>query len=114
MSDLSGESLRADAIKAGEQIREELPAHMQEAAAATVRALIEAGPDGAAALAAFNLLPFPPLDGGRIAVVLVEAVRRRRLPAEREALIYLAGFAVLIALVILISINDIQRLITGG
>jgi regulator of sigma E protease len=60
------------------------------------------------------VLPFPPLDGGRIAVVLMEAVRRRRLPAEREAMIYLAGFAVLIALVILISIQDIQRLITGG
>lgn len=65
-------------------------------------------------LAVLNVLPFPPLDGGRILVVLVEAVRRRRLPAEREALIYLAGFAVLIALVILISINDIQRLISGG
>jgi regulator of sigma E protease len=65
-------------------------------------------------LAVLNVLPFPPLDGGRIAVVLIEAVRRRRLPAEREALIYLAGFAVLMALVILISINDIQRLITGS
>ena len=38
----------------------------------------------------------------------------RRLPAEREALIYLTGFALLIALVILISIQDIERLITGG
>lgn len=65
-------------------------------------------------LAVLNVLPFPPLDGGRIAVVLVEAVRRRKLPAEREALIYLTGFAVLIALVILISIKDIQRLVTGG
>jgi regulator of sigma E protease len=65
-------------------------------------------------LAVLNVLPFPPLDGGRIAVVLLEAVRRRKLPAEREALIYLTGFAVLIALVILISIQDIQRLITGG
>ena len=65
-------------------------------------------------LAVLNVLPFPPLDGGRIAVVVMEAVRRRRLPAEREALIYLAGFAVLIALVILISIQDIQRLISGG
>ncbi|MGH2445748.1 MAG: M50 family metallopeptidase [Candidatus Limnocylindria bacterium] len=65
-------------------------------------------------LAVLNVLPFPPLDGGRIFVVLVEAVRRRKLPAEREALIYLTGFAVLIALVILISIQDIQRLITGG
>ena len=65
-------------------------------------------------LAVLNVLPFPPLDGGRIAVVVMEAIRRRRLPAEREALIYLAGFAVLIALVILISIKDIERLITGA
>jgi regulator of sigma E protease len=65
-------------------------------------------------LAILNVLPFPPLDGGRVAVVLVEAVRQRRLPAEREALIYLTGFALLIALVILISIQDIQRLFAGG
>ena len=65
-------------------------------------------------LAVLNVLPFPPLDGGRIVVVLLEAARRRKLPAEREALIYLTGFAVLIALVILISIKDIQRLITGS
>jgi regulator of sigma E protease len=64
-------------------------------------------------LAVLNVLPFPPLDGGRIAVVLIEAVRRRRLPAEREALIYLTGFMVLIALVILISIQDVQNLIEG-
>jgi regulator of sigma E protease len=62
-------------------------------------------------LAVLNVLPFPPLDGGRIAVVLIEAVRRRRLPAEREALIYLTGFMVLIVLVILISIQDVQNLI---
>jgi regulator of sigma E protease len=66
-------------------------------------------------LAVLNVLPFPPLDGGRIAVVLVLAVaRRRKLSGEREALIYLTGFAVLVALIILISIQDIQRLITGG
>ncbi len=65
-------------------------------------------------LAVLNVLPFPPLDGGRIAVVLIEAVRRRKLPAEREAMIYLTGFMVLIALVILISIQDVQRLYRGA
>ena len=64
-------------------------------------------------LAVLNVLPFPPLDGGRIAVVAIEAVRRRRLPAEREALVYLTGFMVLIALVILISIRDVANLIGG-
>jgi regulator of sigma E protease len=64
-------------------------------------------------LAVLNVLPFPPLDGGRIAVVVIEAVRRRRLPAEREALVYLTGFMVLILLVILISIRDVANLIGG-
>jgi len=64
-------------------------------------------------LAVLNVLPFPPLDGGRIGVVLIESLRRRRLPAEREALIYLTGFMVLIVLVILISIQDVRRLIEG-
>lgn len=65
-------------------------------------------------LAVLNVLPFPPLDGGRIAVVLLEAVRRRKLPAEREALIYLTGLALLLALVVLVSIQDIGRLVSGG
>ena len=64
-------------------------------------------------LAVLNVLPFPPLDGGRIVVVAVEAIRRRRLPAEREALVYLTGFMVLIVLVILISIRDVANLIGG-
>ena len=64
-------------------------------------------------LAVLNVLPFPPLDGGRIAVVVVEGIRRRRLPAEREALVYLTGFMVLIVLVILISIRDVANLIGG-
>jgi regulator of sigma E protease len=62
-------------------------------------------------LAVLNILPFPPLDGGRILVTLIEAVRRRRMQAEREALIYLTGFAVLLALIILVSIRDVGRLI---
>jgi regulator of sigma E protease len=61
-------------------------------------------------LAVLNTLPFPPLDGGRVLIVLIEAIRRRKMSAEREALIYFTGFVVLIALVILISIQDIARL----
>ncbi|HET7686018.1 MAG TPA: M50 family metallopeptidase [Candidatus Limnocylindria bacterium] len=60
-------------------------------------------------LAVLNVMPFPPLDGGRIAVTLVEAARRRRLPAASEAFIYAAGFVFLIALVVLISIQDLSR-----
>ena len=42
--------------------------------------------------------------------MVIEALRRRKMSAEREALIYFTGFVVLIALVILISIQDIARL----
>ncbi len=60
-------------------------------------------------LAVLNVMPFPPLDGGRIAVTLLEAARRRRLPAASEAFIYAAGFVFLITLVVLISIQDLSR-----
>ncbi len=60
-------------------------------------------------LAVLNILPFPPLDGGRVLVVLIEFVRRRRMNPRREALIYATGMAVLLALIILVSINDISR-----
>lgn len=59
------------------------------------------------ALGLTNLLPLPALDGGRILFVLVEAVRGRRIPPEREALVHFIGLAILIGLTALIIIQDI-------
>ena len=65
-------------------------------------------------LALVNLLPLPALDGGRIAFVLVELARGgRRLAPEKERLAHMVGFAVLMAGVLLISVNDIRRLLEG-
>ena len=65
-------------------------------------------------LAILNILPIPMLDGGRLVFVLLEWVRRgKRVPPEREGLVHLIGFAVLIGLIVLISANDILRLIDG-
>ena len=64
-------------------------------------------------LAIINLLPIPALDGGRIVFALVEMVRRKRIPPEREALIHFAGFAVLLALMALITFVDISNWIAG-
>jgi regulator of sigma E protease len=58
-------------------------------------------------LGVVNLLPLPALDGGRIVFVLVEAVRRKRISAEKEGLVHLVGLAVLVALIVFISIFDI-------
>ena len=65
-------------------------------------------------LAVINLLPFPGLDGGRLAFVLLEIVRRgKRISPEKEGLVHLAGFIILIALILVISFSDMARLIGG-
>ncbi len=65
-------------------------------------------------LAIFNLLPIPALDGGRLLFVIIEGIRGgRRVPPKREALIHLMGFMFLITIIVLISFNDIGRLIRG-
>ena len=66
-------------------------------------------------LAILNILPIPMLDGGRLLFVAIEWVRRgKRVSPEREGLVHLIGFIVLITLIVLISANDISRLIQGG
>jgi len=57
-----------------------------------------------------NLLPFPPLDGGKIVIYIIEAIRRKPLKEETELKIQAWGFAVLIALVIYVTYNDILRI----
>ena len=59
-----------------------------------------------------NLLPIPALDGGRIAFVLLELARGgRRVSPEKERVVHVAGFALLIAVLVYVSIADIQRLL---
>ncbi len=56
-----------------------------------------------------NLVPIPFLDGGKILVVLIEAVRRKRMAPEREALIYLVGLAMIILLVAFVTIGNLRN-----
>ena len=61
-----------------------------------------------------NLLPIPALDGGRLMFVLLEGIRGgRRISPEKEGLIHLAGFMLLIGLVVVMSYFDIVRIIRG-
>lgn len=62
----------------------------------------------------FNLLPIPGLDGGRLLFCFIEAIRRKPVKAEHEAYIHLAGMALLFAIMIFATFNDIKRLIFGG
>jgi regulator of sigma E protease len=62
-----------------------------------------------AGLAIANMLPIPALDGGRLFFIFIEAIRGRRVSPERESLVHFVGIVVLIALMILIAVNDIQN-----
>ena len=65
-------------------------------------------------LAIVNILPIPMLDGGRLVFVVLEWVRRgRRVPPEKEGMVHLIGFVVLLAGIILITANDIRQLLPG-
>jgi regulator of sigma E protease len=57
-----------------------------------------------------NLIPFPALDGGRIFLLLLEGVRRKKLGENIEGYINLAGFVILMCLMIVIMFNDIRKL----
>jgi regulator of sigma E protease len=59
------------------------------------------------ALATTNLLPLPALDGGRILFVLIEAVRGRRVDPAREGLVHLVGMVMLLAIMAVITYQDI-------
>ena len=60
-------------------------------------------------LAVINLLPIPGADGGRILLLLIEKIRKKRISQKIEGLINSLGFALIIILMILITLKDIQR-----
>lgn len=65
-------------------------------------------------LAILNILPVPMLDGGRLVFVVLEWLRRgKRIPPDKEALVHLVGLVVLIGAILLVSANDIQKLLQG-
>ena len=65
-------------------------------------------------LGLINILPIPALDGGRLMFVLIEWARRgRRISPQREGLVHVIGFAILIGLIVVVSFFDISRILSG-
>ncbi|MEK7068506.1 MAG: site-2 protease family protein, partial [Patescibacteria group bacterium] len=62
-------------------------------------------------LAVVNLLPIPGLDGGRLFILLIESVIRRPISQRLSTALTLGGFAFGIRTCVLVSINDISRLV---
>ncbi len=58
-----------------------------------------------------NLLPIPALDGGKLLILIIEAIRRKPMKTETEACIQLLGFALLMTLSAVVMYQDISRII---
>jgi regulator of sigma E protease len=61
-------------------------------------------------LGVMNLLPIPALDGGRLLLLLIEAVRRKRFNPEKEGYVNLVGLGLLMLLMVVVMFNDIRKL----
>ena len=61
-------------------------------------------------LGIMNLLPIPGLDGGKLLIVLIELIRRKPISKETEAKITIAGFSLLLILMIYVTLSDISKL----
>ncbi len=59
----------------------------------------------------FNLLPIPGLDGSRFVFLLIESVRRKPIRKEHEAIVHLVGLAALFLLMLVVTVQDVTRLI---
>ena len=64
-------------------------------------------------LALVNILPFPPLDGGRMLMIVLRSIFGSRISLQAERLTYVVGFAVLMAFLIWVSGFDIARILSG-
>ncbi|MDU6126842.1 MAG: site-2 protease family protein, partial [Veillonella sp.] len=62
-------------------------------------------------LGVINLLPLPVLDGGHLIIILAEAITGRRLPAKALMYIQMVGVALMVALFLYVTTQDIFRLL---
>jgi len=65
------------------------------------------------ALGLFNLLPIPALDGGRLAFIVAEMLRGKPVDPEKEAMVHIAGFGVLLALMLVINVFNAIKIVEG-
>ncbi len=61
-------------------------------------------------LGVMNLLPIPALDGGRLVFLLIEAVRGKALPQEKESMVHFLGFVLMMGFMVVVLLNDIRHL----
>jgi len=63
-------------------------------------------------LAVINIFPFPALDGGRLTMIIYEATTKRKINPKIERRLNMAGFAVLLSLILVVTISDLIKVVT--
>ena len=61
-------------------------------------------------LGVMNLLPLPALDGGRLVFLIIEAIRRKKIPEDKEGMVHFVGIVLLLLLMVFIMFNDIRKI----
>ncbi|MCR5356329.1 MAG: M50 family metallopeptidase [Lachnospiraceae bacterium] len=64
-----------------------------------------------ASLGIMNLIPLPGLDGGKLIILFIEAIRRKQLSREKEAVVNFVGFALLVMIMVIVMYNDILKIL---
>ncbi|MBQ5992590.1 MAG: RIP metalloprotease [Clostridia bacterium] len=64
-------------------------------------------------LGIINLLPLPALDGGRLIFIIIEMIRRKPVPPEKEGMVHLIGMLALLLLMAALTVSDIFRCFGG-
>lgn len=86
-----------------------------EVARAGISPLLEFAAFFSINLGIVNLFPLPALDGGRIAFVILERIRRgKRVSPKTEGLIHFIGFSLLLAVILVVTYNDVIRIMNGA
>jgi len=85
-----------------------------EVSRAGIRLLLDVAALISFLLGVFNLLPLPAIDGGRIAFVFLEWIRRgKRVPPKTESLVHIIGLAMFLVFILAVTYQDILRIIQG-
>ena len=101
LQDLSGPVGTVSVIEQAASTGENLLERVQSVMNLTIFITVNVG--------AFNLLPIPGLDGSRFVFLLIEAIRRKPISKNREAMVHFIGMAALFLLMILVTVQDIGR-----
>jgi regulator of sigma E protease len=89
-------------------------AYLGDAIRNSFQSVLQLGVAISVSLSIINLLPLPALDGGRLVFIAIEKIFRKPVPRNVEGMIHFIGFAALMLLFVLMTYQDISRLIRGG